>query len=175
MRKPIGKTLRFKILSKYQFTCIYCGNTPPSVLLEVDHIIPVSKGGKNNEENLVCSCFDCNRGKSDKTIESSPSQIIDNLQLEKIKQYQEYIKYIKLKDKVINQSIEMVCEIYSQFNVGYEPNDKYRLNIRDFIEKIGLDQTMDAMRICCMRAEGSMKYFCGICWNKYNSLINKNC
>lgn len=33
------------------------------VRLEIDHIIPVSQGGTNDEENLTTACFDCNRGR----------------------------------------------------------------------------------------------------------------
>jgi len=58
--------LRFKILNRDNFTCQYCGRTPSDgIKLEVDHILPVSKGGKANPDNLITTCFDCNRGKKD--------------------------------------------------------------------------------------------------------------
>jgi len=60
--------LRFKILKKYNFTCQYCGRRAPEVKLEVDHIIPISKGGSNDEDNLTVACFECNRGKRDEII-----------------------------------------------------------------------------------------------------------
>lgn len=50
------------------FQCRYCGVTGDDKLLEVDHIIPKSKGGLDDEENLVTACFDCNRGKRDRMI-----------------------------------------------------------------------------------------------------------
>lgn len=59
------KRKRFKILSKFNFTCQYCGRKAPEVILHVDHIHPKSKGGNNNEENLTVACRDCNLGKFD--------------------------------------------------------------------------------------------------------------
>jgi 5-methylcytosine-specific restriction endonuclease McrA len=38
------------------------------VKLEVDHIIPVLKGGSDDISNLQTLCFDCNRGESDKIL-----------------------------------------------------------------------------------------------------------
>ncbi len=59
-------SLRFKILQRDNFTCQYCGRTPQNgVKLQIDHIIPESKGGKFVEENLITSCEECNLGKGD--------------------------------------------------------------------------------------------------------------
>lgn len=64
---------RFKVLMRDGFKCRYCGKKSDEKQLEVDHIIPRSRGGSNNLENLITSCFECNRGKRDKTlIESAP-------------------------------------------------------------------------------------------------------
>lgn len=58
-RKPIGNSKRFEIFKRDLFTCQYCGNHPPKTVLEIDHIIPVSKGGDNSQDNLITSCFVC--------------------------------------------------------------------------------------------------------------------
>ncbi len=65
-RKSVSKGLRFSIFRRDGFTCGYCGRRPPEAVLVIDHVVPVIKGGTNDEENLVTSCFDCNAGKSDK-------------------------------------------------------------------------------------------------------------
>ena len=67
-RKSIKKGLRFEILNRDNFTCRYCGAKAPDVSLEVDHVVPVSRGGKNNKENLVTSCWGCNIGKGAKVL-----------------------------------------------------------------------------------------------------------
>lgn len=67
-RKAISKALRFEVFKRDHFTCQYCGRMAPDVILEVDHIKPVAKGGDNDILNLVTSCRDCNRGKGKKLI-----------------------------------------------------------------------------------------------------------
>lgn len=57
--------LRFSILARDNFTCRYCGRSAPSVPLEVDHLVPVASGGNDEADNLVTSCWSCNRGKGD--------------------------------------------------------------------------------------------------------------
>jgi hypothetical protein len=61
--------LRFLVLKRDRFRCTSCGRSPATVaglVLEVDHIVAWSKGGRTVAENLQALCFDCNRGKSDK-------------------------------------------------------------------------------------------------------------
>ena len=49
------------------FRCVLCGHAPEALYeLEVDHIVPVSKGGLSIENNLQTLCWRCNRTKSDK-------------------------------------------------------------------------------------------------------------
>jgi CRISPR/Cas system Type II protein with McrA/HNH and RuvC-like nuclease domain len=66
-RKPLSKRLRFAIFARDQFTCRYCGKQSDETPLHIDHIVPVSKGGTNDEQNLVTACADCNLGKADKS------------------------------------------------------------------------------------------------------------
>lgn len=59
--------LRSFVFERDNFTCTYCGERGGR--LECDHIIPVSRGGGSNLDNLTTSCFTCNRSKRDKTVE----------------------------------------------------------------------------------------------------------
>ncbi len=91
---PIGKSKRFEIFKRDGFTCQYCGNRPPDVILEVDHVHPVSKGGTSEPLNLVTSCFDCNRGKRDKVLgEVVPRPDADLLYLETQQEIAEIRRY----------------------------------------------------------------------------------
>ena len=68
-RTLMTKKLREFIKSRDHFTCCICGNSisvEPNLLLEIDHIVPVSKGGQTTEDNLQTLCWKCNRAKSDK-------------------------------------------------------------------------------------------------------------
>jgi hypothetical protein len=63
--------LRNLIKSRDSHTCRYCSVSlaaEPHLLLEVDHVIPVSKGGMTAEENLQTLCWRCNRTKSNKVM-----------------------------------------------------------------------------------------------------------
>jgi len=58
---------RYDILKRDNFMCKICGRTADEgAKLEVDHIIPVSKGGKTVDSNLQTLCKECNRGKGAK-------------------------------------------------------------------------------------------------------------
>ncbi len=66
-RRKMTDSLRYDILKRDNFHCVLCGRGPEDgVKLEVDHIIPVSKGGATVRENLRTLCRECNAGKSDK-------------------------------------------------------------------------------------------------------------
>ena len=68
-RALMTNKLRECIKKRDDFTCRFCGNSTylePNLLLEIDHIIPVSKGGCTIEDNLQTLCWKCNRAKSNK-------------------------------------------------------------------------------------------------------------
>lgn len=70
-RTLMTKKLREFIKTRDNFTCCNCNNSTeiePNLLLEIDHIIPVSKGGETIEDNLQTLCWKCNRAKSNKII-----------------------------------------------------------------------------------------------------------
>ncbi len=69
-KHKINPLLRWEILERDNFTCIYCNATgEDGVKLHVDHFIPRSRGGKDEKGNLVTSCFDCNVGKADRIVD----------------------------------------------------------------------------------------------------------
>ena len=68
-RQPLSPKARFNILKRDGFKCAYCGrNQLDGVVLHVDHIIPVSKGGKDLPKNLTTSCRECNLGKGNRDV-----------------------------------------------------------------------------------------------------------
>ncbi len=64
-RKAISRKIRFLIMERDGFRCCTCGKNAKETKLEVDHKIPVAKGGTDSLDNMWTLCFDCNRGKSD--------------------------------------------------------------------------------------------------------------
>lgn len=66
-RNKVTSTLRYEVLKRDHFTCKMCGATvKDGIKLQVDNIIPVSKGGKTTMSNLQTLCQRCNQGKSNK-------------------------------------------------------------------------------------------------------------
>lgn len=68
-RPALPKRLRFQILRRDGYRCQLCGLTQhDGVKLEVDHKIPVARGGQTTPENLWTLCHPCNNGKSDSDL-----------------------------------------------------------------------------------------------------------
>ena len=70
-RALMTSKLRQHIKERDNYTCKTCGNSThnePNLLLEIDHIVPVAKGGITEEGNLQTLCWKCNRSKSDKLM-----------------------------------------------------------------------------------------------------------
>lgn len=67
-KKLMTESLRYDIMKRDGFRCVLCGRgaKEDGVKLHVDHIIPISKGGRTVPNNLRTLCDSCNRGKSDK-------------------------------------------------------------------------------------------------------------
>jgi len=57
--------LRWEVLERDQFSCVYCGQTAPGVKVHVDLLVAHNAGGTDAMENLVTACDACTLGKSD--------------------------------------------------------------------------------------------------------------
>ena len=65
-RNKMTTAVRERIKKRDNYTCQKCGISlfdEPHLLLEVDHIIPIAKGGKTVDSNLQSLCWKCNRSK----------------------------------------------------------------------------------------------------------------
>lgn len=72
--RNINYRTRFKVMQRDDFKCQICGASPATqagVLLHVDHIVPVAKGGQATMDNLQTLCQKCNLGKSDLDMNKS--------------------------------------------------------------------------------------------------------
>lgn len=121
-RKSISKKLRFEVFKRDGFKCQYCGESSPDVILHVDHIHPVSKGGDNDVMNLITSCADCNSGKSDRVL--SDDSIIDKqrAQLQELSERREQLEMmIEWRDVMKNIREEWLQAIVKQIEVEMSP------------------------------------------------------
>ena len=70
---PQDSNMRDKIAQRDGFACKYCGATEH---LEVDHVVPLSRGGANTVRNVVIACRSCNAAKNAK----HPADFVANLE-----------------------------------------------------------------------------------------------
>ncbi len=62
---PNVRYSRRNVLIRDKFTCQYCASKQS---LTVDHVLPISRGGKSSWENVVAACRTCNGKKGNKTL-----------------------------------------------------------------------------------------------------------
>ncbi len=58
---------RKALFNRDRYRCQYCGATPGTRELTIDHIVPLSRGGRSSWENCVLACVPCNTRKSNRT------------------------------------------------------------------------------------------------------------
>lgn len=174
-RKAISTKTRFDVFKRDGFKCVYCGATPLAELLHVDHIIAVADGGQNDIDNLCTSCAPCNLGKGARSLADIPQSLADKAkniaeQEAQIAGYQAIIgsrrERLDRETWVVVNVIEPGCE---SFNRGEFQS------IRKFVEKLGVDETIDSMETAMARGFNharTMKYFYGCCWTKVREAQN---
>lgn len=147
-RKPISKKIRFEVFKRDKFTCQYCGKSAPDVVLEIDHIHPVSKDGENDIMNLITSCFDCNRGKGARTLDDDTVVKKQRDQLKELQERKEQLEMMLewrngLKD-IQNESVNAVAERFKEYT-GYEVNEHGRITIKGWVNKYPLIDILDSI------------------------------
>ena len=60
--------LRNAVLARDNYECVYCGDTELTAPLCADHVVPLSRGGTNDETNLVACCIPCNSSKNNRLL-----------------------------------------------------------------------------------------------------------
>jgi hypothetical protein len=153
-RKPrpgISPKLRFEIFKRDKFTCQYCGRAAPDVLLQVDHIQPVSKEGATDLLNLITSCKDCNAGKgnrelSDDSILQKQKAQLDELQARR-EQIEMMLQWQKELIKVDADAVSEVALLWQELVPGYQLNDNGLGNLKRIIQRFGITKTVEAMRL----------------------------
>lgn len=172
-RKPLSKSIRFEVFKRDSFTCQYCGAKAPDVILEVDHIKPVAKGGTNDILNLITSCRDCNRGKSKKEISDNTVITKQMKQLEDIQARREMIEMIVewRKDLMeqIEKEVDFIEELFSKEYPEYCFNEYGRKKIKEHIKRFGFNEVCEATEISLYKYDDwdiAFKKIGGICYNR---------
>lgn len=148
-RKSLSKKTRFEVFKRDSFTCQYCGRKAPDVVLEVDHIKPVAKGGDNNITNLVTSCHDCNSGKgarklNDKTVINKQMKELALLQ-EKREQIDMIFKWREELRHTDDYLAERVAKYINNYTAPEEVNEHGKSIIRVWLKRYSLDALLKAI------------------------------
>ncbi|HKQ60895.1 MAG TPA: HNH endonuclease [Candidatus Polarisedimenticolaceae bacterium] len=67
---------RRNIFYRDKSRCQYCGRVFPQRELNLDHVVPLSKGGSSTWDNVVCACIRCNTRKGSRTPEEASMRLI---------------------------------------------------------------------------------------------------
>ncbi len=160
-RRPLSKRLRFEVFKRDHFACVYCGRTPPTVTLQIDHYEAVASGGSDDVSNLFTACEDCNLGKSDRPMDNALPQIrpeeIDKLaeRVEQMRQYQgwrrEYERQLRLElpdiyeawiDQFGGDRVESEGRVHYESDVDF-PSEKVLI---EYLEQLPVSEILDAVR-----------------------------
>jgi len=123
-RRGISKTLRMEVFKRDAFKCVYCGKKPEDgAVLEIDHLTPVAKGGKDDIFNLVTSCLDCNRGKGAKELSDQTALEKQRNEMERLNKRLNHLKGLKQwrdeLSKLEDSEIDFfVSEMEAAYNVS---------------------------------------------------------
>lgn len=176
-RKQVPKSVRFEVFKRDKFTCQYCGESAPNVILEIDHITPVSKGGNNEIMNLITSCRDCNRGKTDKKLDDNTAVMVQKKQLDAMQERREQLEMMLQWRQALEQEIEVeidAIDVYFQDNTKWGFSDNGRRIIRKLIKRFGFNDVYTACEIAIDRYyngterswDNALEKIGGICYNK---------
>lgn len=188
-RKSISKKIRFEVFKRDSFTCQYCGVSAPDVTLQVDHIVPVSKGGKDDIINLVTSCVDCNAGKSDRELNDKSVVRVRQAQARKLQDRREQLKMLMEwheGQKSINDDAFHAVLEYFEKHTGYGLTEDAQTELKKMVSRFGVKSLLEAIDIGVSQylpddfhdeqyRDGVNKLFTklsGICWNRQDPLNN---
>lgn len=151
-RKPLSKKVRFEVFKRDSFTCQYCGQNAPDVVLECDHITPVAEGGDNDLMNLITSCKDCNRGKAARRLDDDTVVAKRHAQAKEVQERREQIQMMADWHKALvghgQEEAQAVSDLLSELSGGvWSLNENGMKTAKGWVRRFGLDETMESCRI----------------------------
>ena len=76
VRRPTVRMSRRNVYLRDNYTCQYTGRKLPASKLNLDHVVPASRGGETTWENVVCCCIEVNSMKGDRTPSEAGLKLI---------------------------------------------------------------------------------------------------
>lgn len=147
-RKALSKRVRFEVFKRDKFTCQYCGQKAPDVVLECDHINPVAAGGEDDLLNLVTACFGCNSGKGAVALSDESAVKRQRAELDRLADRREQIEMLLEWSRGLAETADAAVEaIVSRIHdcTSFFINEHGRDNIRRWLKKQDLRQLLEAV------------------------------
>lgn len=172
----VSSRLRYEVLRRDNYTCRYCGGTPPNVTLTVDHVTPVTLGGSDDPSNLVAACSACNSGKSATPVDAA---LVENVRDDALRWSTAMAAVVKVRTDELAAERAVIARFdscWTKWTAKHGPVPReagWRGSIVRFLAA-GLDEeflgeavqkSMVANRVPIADV---WRYFCGICWRELN-------
>lgn len=146
----VRKKDRFEVFKRDKFTCQYCGRKAPDVVLELDHIEPRAKGGKNTLLNYLTSCSECNRGKGDRVLSDDTVLTKQRQQLDQLAERREQIRMMAAWQadliKIDAEAVKSLAGLWKDVS-GYSLTASGTDKLRQIYQRFGFDEAAEAIRI----------------------------
>jgi hypothetical protein len=166
----VSKKKRFEVFKRDKFVCQYCGQSPPDVILECDHIAPRCEGGSDDYSNLITSCFDCNRGKSGNLLGDSDCNRVQELQLEQIAQLAAFNRMLIASEETLKDQQAWLAKTVAENMDWIDLDDHEKKSLALFARKLTITEIVEAsQKAGSKRISGNSarwRYFCGVCWGR---------
>lgn len=150
-RRTISKTVRFEVFKRDSFQCQYCGASAPDVLLQIDHIKPIARGGTNEITNLITACAGCNAGKKDRPLHDSIIIKKNKAQLNELQERRQQLEMMmqwaeSLQD-VRGHSVRSLADYWAELAPGHVLNDHGLRAIRKWLRRFQFSEITHAMDV----------------------------
>lgn len=169
----VSKRTRFEIFKRDGFRCVYCGATPNTTVLHVDHVEPKAKGGSDDPSNLVTACQSCNGGKSD--VRLCDKRLAPRMDAENVREHAEQIMgYLEAQRALLaarDTMIDSLCERWGSA-IGWTVPSSERASLSMLLEHFTFTDLASAIDIAAnkfcapvssaSRSMAAFRYFCGI-------------
>jgi hypothetical protein len=154
-RLGIPKSIRFEVFKRDSFKCQYCGESAPDVILEIDHIHPVSKDGDQRDiTNLITSCRGCNSGKSDRLLSDATVAKKRKRQLDDLQERREQIEMMADWQRGLadldGQALRECARLFDDLS-GWTLTECGLSSLRKTVKQFGMTAVMEAVRTSCSR------------------------
>lgn len=168
-RRSMSPRLRFEIQKRDGFRCRYCGATPETTALHVDHVVPVAAGGTNDPRNLLTACAGCNLGKS--AVPLDESGLVESVPAEELRaRARETLDYLQACAELEDTRDSVREDLSQRWEAATRgrPSRSMQSGLFNAAQRCGLEMVYEAIAVIGrrrMRGDAAARYFYGVLRN----------